>query len=133
MPIQGLPGNPEFLAHIADLGFRLPHRCHRQAQLGCGHLERPPAVPAARPRRRQPRDGPFGDQFTLELGQCCEDAEDQLAGGGCGVDCRTMAGQHLEANATPGQIMHGVDQVPKVAPEPVEFPHHQRIPWSQRL
>ncbi len=33
MPIQGLPGNPEFLAQIADLGFRLPHSRH-QVHLG---------------------------------------------------------------------------------------------------
>lgn len=32
MPIQGLPGT-EFLAQIADLGFRLPHSRHGQAQL----------------------------------------------------------------------------------------------------
>ena len=30
-PVERLPGNPEFFAEIAHLGFRLPHAGHRQA------------------------------------------------------------------------------------------------------
>lgn len=104
MPIQGLPGNPEFLAQIADLGFRLPHSRHGQAQLGRRHLERPPAFPSACPCRRQTGNCAFGDQLALELGQCCEDAEDELAGGCRGVDGRAVTSQHLEADAAPGVI-----------------------------
>jgi EAL domain-containing protein (putative c-di-GMP-specific phosphodiesterase class I) len=111
----------------------LPHCRHRQAQLGGRHLERPAAFPAARPCRRQARHGALGDQLALELGQRGEDAEDQLAGGGRGVDGRTVAGQHLQADTAPGQVVHGVDQMAQVAPEPIQFPHHQRIPFAQRL
>lgn len=53
MSVQGLPRNAEFLAQITHLRSRLPHCGHRQAQLGCGHLERPAAFPATCPRRRQ--------------------------------------------------------------------------------
>ena len=42
MPIQGLPGDTQFLAQVADLGFRLPHCRHCKAQLGGGHLEGKP-------------------------------------------------------------------------------------------
>jgi hypothetical protein len=31
VPVERLPGNPEFFAEIAHLGFRLPHAGHRQA------------------------------------------------------------------------------------------------------
>ena len=44
------------------------------------------------------------------LRQCGEDAEDQLAAGGRRIDGGTMPGQHLEADAACGQVMHGVDQ-----------------------
>ena len=100
MPIQGLPGNPEFLAQIADLGFRLPHSRHGQAQRGRRHLERPPAFPSACPCRRQTGNCAFGDQLALELGQRSENAKDQFAGGGRGVDGRAVAGQHLSLNCS---------------------------------
>ena len=129
MPVQGLPSNSEFLAQIANLGFRLTHRRHCQAQLGRRHLERPTAFAAACPCRRQTRHGALGNQLALELGQCREDAKDQLAGGGRGVDGRAMPGQHLEADAASGQVVHGVDEVPQVAPEAIQFPHGQRVAW----
>ena len=36
------------------------------------------------------------------------------------------AGQHLEADATPGQIVNSVNQMAEVTPKSVEFPHYQR-------
>jgi hypothetical protein len=42
-------------------------------------------------------------------------------------------GQHLQSDTAPGQVVHGIDQVAQVTPEPVQFPHHQRIPLAQRL
>lgn len=67
MPVQGLPRNAEFLTQIADLGFRLPHRSHRQTQFGGGHFERPAAFSTARPCRRQACNGALGD-LCRELG-----------------------------------------------------------------
>ena len=128
MPVQGLSRDAELLAQVADLSFSLPHCRHRQAQLGGGHLERPTTFPTARPRRGQARYCALCDQLALEFGQCGEDAEDQFASSGRRVDGRTVAAQHLETDATPSQIVHGVDQVPKVAPEPVELPYDQGIP-----
>lgn len=62
MPVQGLSGNAEFLAQVTDLRLRLTHGRHRQAELGGRHLERPTAMPAARPRRHQPRHGALSNQ-----------------------------------------------------------------------
>ena len=130
MPVQSLSRDAEFLAQVADLGFGVPHCRHRQAQLGGRHLERPAAFPAARPRRGQARYGALSDQLALELGQRGEDTENQLAGGRRGVDGRAVAGQHFQADATTGQVVDGVDEMAQVTPEPVQFPHDQRIPFA---
>ena len=53
--------------------------------------------------------------------------------GGRGVDAGPVAGQHLEADAACGQIMHGIDQVPQIAAQPVELPDDQRIALAQCL
>ena len=44
-----------------------------------------------------------------------------------------MAGQDLEAHAMGRQIVHGIDQMPQVAPEAVELPDDQRIALPQGL
>ena len=68
-----------------------------------------------------------GSQATdLQRG---EDTEDQLAGGGRGVNGRAVPGQHLEADAASGQVMDGIDQMAQVAPEPIQFPNDQRVAW----
>ena len=54
--------------------------------------------------------------------------ENQFASSGRRVDGGSVAGQNLEANAAPGQIVHGIDQMAQVAPEPVELPYDQGIP-----
>ncbi len=109
MPIQGLSRNAQFLAQIADLGFRLPHRRHRQVQLGRCHLEGTPSFATTRPRRGQTRHGALGDQLALELDQRGEDSENQFAGGRRGIDGGTMPREHLEADTASSQVMHGVD------------------------
>ena len=53
--------------------------------------------------------------------------------GGGGVDAGPVPGQHLEADAACGQVMHRVDQVPQIAAQPVELPDDQRIALPQRL
>ena len=61
------------------------------------------------------RHGAFADQLPLELGQRCEDAEHEAAGRGRGVDLRALAGEHPQAHAAGGQVLHGVDQMGEVA------------------
>ena len=46
---------------------------------------------------------------------------------------KPVAGQHLEADAACGQVVHGVDQVAEVTAQPVELPDHERIALPQRL
>jgi len=67
MPVQGLPGDAQLLAQIADLGFGLPHRGHGQAPLGGGHLERLPAFPPAGTRLGQSGTRPLRDKLPLEF------------------------------------------------------------------
>lgn len=133
MPVQGLPCDTKLFAQITDLGFGLPHCRHRKTQLCRRHLERPATFPAARPRRGQPRERALGDQLALKLGECREDAEDQLTGGGRSVDGRAVACQHFQPDAAFGQVVHRVDQVTQVAPEAVQLPHNQRVTWPQRF
>src|SRR4051794_34498328 len=74
-------------------------------------------LPPFRPRARADAMPAFVrsiDQFPLELGQGGEDAEHQLAAGGSRVDVRAVAGQHLEADAARGQVMHRIDQVAQI-------------------
>ena len=52
---ERLPGHVQLLAQPANLGLRLPHRGHCQPQLRWCHLEGPPALAPARPRREQAR------------------------------------------------------------------------------
>ena len=41
---------------------------------------------------------------------------------GLPIHARPVAAQILEADAAIGQVVHGVDQVPQVAAQPVELP-----------
>ena len=114
-------------------GFRLPHRRHGQAQLRGGHLVGPPARPAACPRRRQAGDRALGDECALELGQGGKNPEHQLAGRGGGVDRGALAGEHLQAHAAGGKVVHGVDQVAQVAAQTIELPQDQEVALAQCL
>ncbi len=125
VPVQGLAGDAEFGAEVADLGVGLAHRGGGQAELGGGHLEGPAAFAAAGAGGGQSGDGAFGD--NRELGQGGKDPEDQFPGGCGGVDGRALPGQHLEPDTTGGQVMDGVDQVVQVPPQPVELPHEQGV------
>jgi hypothetical protein len=64
MPVKGLARDAQLLAQITDLGFCLPHRRHRQPQLGGSHLERPTAFATTCPCRGQPRYGALSDQLA---------------------------------------------------------------------
>ena len=93
-------------------------------------------APPLRPRARaaaMPAWGAFDDQRTLKLGQRPEDAEYQLAGCRSGIDCRALAGQHLEPDTTGGEVVHQVDQMAQVAAEAIELPHYQGVALAHGL
>ena len=84
-------------------------------------------------RPRAPRGGaarrrPLGDQLPLELGERGEDMEDQTAGAGGGVDPLV---QRRERHPAIGQRVDGLHQMPKRPAQPVQPPHHQRVPGPQ--
>jgi hypothetical protein len=83
--------------------------------------------------RGRARAGALDDQFALELGEADEDREDQATIGGGGVDRGAFARQHLEADATFGQIANRIDEVAKVAPASVKLPDHERVIAAQRV
>ena len=86
---------------------------------------------AAGPGGLEPGHGAFTDQLPLELGQRREDAEHEAAGRGGGVDLRALAGEHPQAHAAGGQVLHGVDQMGEVAAEAVELPDDEDIALPQ--
>jgi len=131
--VEGLPADAELAAERRDLGLGLAHGDLGQPQLGCRHLERRTAVAAAGAGCGDAGLRALDDQGALELGQRCEDAEHQLAGGPGGVDRRTLAGQHLEADTSSREVVHQVDEIAQVAAEPVQLPDHEGIALAQRL
>ena len=133
MAVKRLTRNSQFGAQLTDLGAGLAHRGLRQAQLGSGHLEWPAAITAAGARRDQACSCALDDQCPLELGQRSEDGEHKTAVGGRGVQLRALAGQDLQADTMPGQVMDEIDQVVQVAAKPVEFSGRQRVALAQRL
>src|SRR6478735_3187177 len=84
--VKGLAGDAELSAEVAYLGAGLAHGCHGEPEFRRGHLVGTSTFPAAGACGGEPRDGAFGNEFTLELCQGGEDAEDKFAGGGGGVD-----------------------------------------------
>jgi hypothetical protein len=84
----------------------------------------PPWRPLARAKAGL---GALGDELALELGECGEDAEGQLALRGRGIDLDSLPHQHPQADVIDGEIVHGVDQVPKIPAEAVELPDHECI------
>lgn len=90
MPVEGLAGDPEFLAQGCNVGLGLAHRGHGQAHLRRGHLKRTTPLAPAGPGGFQAGLRPLGDQLPLKFGQCGKDPEHQLALGGGGVDRRTL-------------------------------------------
>lgn len=86
MPVQGLAGDAEFVAEVADLRVGLPHGCQGETKFGGSHLVGASAGPSAGPCRGESGDGAFRDEFAFEFGQGGEDTEDELPGGGGGVN-----------------------------------------------
>jgi hypothetical protein len=48
-------------------------------------------------------------------------------------DRRALAGQHAQADLAGGEVMHGIDEVAEISPEPVELPHNKRVALAERL
>lgn len=38
-----------------------------------------------------------------------------------------MTGQNLQAHTAASELMYGIDQMPKVPPESIQLPYHQRV------
>jgi len=80
-----------------------------------------------------PGNGALSDEGPLELGQGCEDPEDELPRRGRGVDRCSLAREHFEPHATVCDVMDRVDQVAQVSTESVEFPYQESIALPERL
>ena len=72
-------------------------------------------LPPLRPRALESSQGAFPDQLLFELGQRREDAEHEAAGSGGGIDLRALIGEHPQAHAAGGEVLHGVDQMGEIA------------------
>jgi len=89
-------GDAQRLADVRDrVGVVIIERPRHRHLRGGVQFLRPSPLPPPRPRRRQPRLGPLADQIALELRQCAEDVEDQLAATRRRVD---LLGEALEAD-----------------------------------
>ncbi len=72
--------------------------------------------------------GALSDEIPLELSQCSEEMEDQLATTGRRVD---LLLQGPEANAAFLEVTDGVDQMRQRATEPVETPDNEGVPLTE--
>jgi len=90
----------------------------------------PPAEAAAFPRRGQPGEGALLDEFPFEAGQRSEHMEHQPPAGGGGVDVLL---HRFEAHSPGLQFTDGLDQVRQRPTQPVQPPHHQRVPRPQLI
>ena len=133
MAVEGLAGDAESGAQLADPGLALAHGGLGEAQLGRGHLVRPPPPAATRARGGQAGPGALADQLALELGQRREDAEHQPAGRRWWCRSPPPAGEDSQPHAALGELVDEIDEVAQVAPEPVELPGDQDVAWAQRL
>ena len=74
--------------------------------------------------------GAFSNHVALELGQCGENVQRELAGGRCGVD---RFSQGSEADLPLAQGANGIYEVSKRSPEPIEFPDDDHIASSREV
>lgn len=99
---------------------KCPPRCRRGRRGGSGHRRLllvqaagPAARASPRPGTRQPGLRPLPDHFALELGQCPEQVENQLAARSGRVD---LLAQAAKAPACLCQVADGFNQVPSERP-----------------
>ncbi len=133
MPVERLPCDPELVAERTDVRLALAHARHREPEFCRRHFRLAAPDASTRAGGRKAGQRALAVKLALELGETCEEAEDEFAGGRRRVDRRALAGQHPESNSAAGEIIDGVDQVAEIAPEPVEFPHDKRVALAKRL
>jgi hypothetical protein len=127
MPVERLPRDPELFTERADARVALSHARHRKPELCRRHLWLASADASARAGGREPGACALGDQLALEFGERGEDAEDELAGRRRRIGRRALAGEDAQADSAGGEVMHGVDQVAEIAPEPASTPRACRL------
>jgi len=133
MSVEGLPRYAYFPTERADPSLRFPHCCLRKAHLGRSHFGLASAGAAPRSRSGKTGSGSFRDQLALELRECSEYSEHQLSGRGRRIDGCTLACKHAQADAFSLKVLHGIDEVSKIAAQPIQFPHHESVPAAQSL
>src|SRR5215213_1323222 len=99
-----------------------------QSDLSGGEGFSPAALASSGSGRGKPGLGALADDVALELGKGAEDVEDELPAAGRGVD---LLGEALEANALAVELSDRLDEVLQGAAEPIQPPHHQRVPVPQ--
>jgi hypothetical protein len=83
-----------------------------------------------------PRRGPRSSARRSARAQFCqgsEDAEDELARRGGGVDRSTLTCEDFQADVAGSEVVDGVDQVVQVSAKPVELPDHERVTGAKRF
>ncbi len=87
-----------------------------------------PAEAATLPSRGQPGEGALLDEFPFEAGKGPEHVKDQPPAGGGGVNALL---HRFEAHSPGFQLPDGLDQMWQRPTQPVQAPHHQRVPRPQ--
>src|SRR5262249_3660592 len=86
------------------------------------------AYPTSRSRRRDAGMDTLLNQCSLILSQCSKHLERQPSMGSAGIDVK--ARERLQANPPVRQVVRNLDQMLGVAPQPVELPDDEHIPWA---
>jgi hypothetical protein len=120
MPIEGLTADAQLLAQVRDDRPSLSHGGLRKAELGGRHLRLAPAVAPACTGGGEP-------------GEHREDAEHQLACGGCRINRGALRGEHAQSDAACIEVMHNIDQVPQIASKTIELPDNKSMARAHRF
>jgi hypothetical protein len=100
-------------------------------EFGGSHLEWCTTLPAPCPSTGKTSLRSQRYEVSLEFGKRRENAGDEVRGLRRCIDRRATPAQHFETNAALRQIIHRVDQVPKITAQSIELPHYQRITLLQ--
>ena len=85
-----------------------------------------------RPRGREPGQGAFADQLSLELGPAPRRCRTRGARRRWWCRSARLPGEHPQAHAAGRQVLHGVDQVGEGAAEAVELPDDEHVARPER-
>src|SRR5208337_3442787 len=70
----------------------------------------------------------FADEIAFKLAERAEYVKDQTTAGRCRIN---RFGQRPQSNAAFFQLAHGLDQVRKRSPEPIELPNDEDVALSR--